>query len=198
MKTVALSLMLLLAGCASTAPLQGSFDYSKEPDPRQSEYVIGPADSLSITVWKNPDLSREVIVRPDGTITLPLLGDVRASGKTPSQLKAEIATQVARFVRDEGAAVTVAVNAVNSYHFTITGQVERPGVFTSTRYMTVVDAMQLAGGPNRFASPEGTQIIRRDPVKGTRVIPINYPEVLAGKDTRANIVLLAGDQVMVP
>jgi polysaccharide biosynthesis/export protein len=198
MRIAALALMMVLTGCASTAPQHGSYDYSKEPDPRQSEYVIGPADSLSITVWKNPDISRDVVVRPDGTITLPLLGDIHAAGKTPSQLKAEIGKQVARFVRDEGAAVTVAVNAVNSYSFTITGRVERPGVFTSTRYMTVLDAIQLAGGPSRFASPEGTQIIRRDPVQGTRVIPINYPAVLAGTDARANIVLLAGDQVMVP
>jgi polysaccharide export outer membrane protein len=198
MKIQALAMTLLLTGCASTTPSQGSFDYSKEPDPRQSEYVIGPADSLSITVWKNPDLSRDVIVRPDGTITLPLLGDIRAAGKTPSQLKAEIAKQVGKFVRDEGAAVTVAVNAVNSYSFTVTGKVERPGVFTSTRYMTVLDAIQLAGGPSRFASPEGTQIIRRDSARGTRVIPINYPALVAGTDTRANIVLLSGDQVMVP
>jgi polysaccharide biosynthesis/export protein len=198
MRIVALPLLMVLAGCASTSAQHGSYDYSKEPDPRQAEYVIGPADSLSITVWKNPDLSRDVIVRPDGTITLPLLGDIRAAGTTPSQLKAEIAKQVARFVRDEGAVVTVAVNAVNSYSFTITGHVERPGVFTSTRYLTVLDAIQLAGGPNRFASPEGTQIIRRDPAKGTRVIPINYPALLAGTDAKANIVLLAGDQVMVP
>jgi polysaccharide export outer membrane protein len=198
MKILALALTMMFAACASSGPTQNSFDYSKEPDPRQSEYVIGPADSLSITVWKNPDLSRDVVVRPDGTITLPLLGDIRAAGKTPSQLKAEIAKQVGKFVRDEGAAVTVAVNAVNSYSFSVTGKVERPGVFTSTRYMTVLDAIQLAGGPSRFASPEGTQIIRRDAAKGTRVIPINYLAVLAGTDARANIVLLAGDQVMVP
>ena len=188
---------MLLVACASTAPQHG-YDYSKEPDPRRAEYVIGAADSLSITVWKNPDVSRDVVVRPDGTITLPLIGDIQAAGKTPSQLKIEIAKQVGKFVRDEGMVVTVAVHAVNSYSFTIPGNVERPGVFSTQRYMTVLDAIQLAGGPNRFASPEGTQIIRRDPTVGTRVIPINYPAVLAGTETQANVVLLAGDQVTVP
>ena len=197
MKTTIPALVLLLAGCASTAPQRG-FDYSKEPDPRGAEYVIGVADSLSITVWKTPEFSRDVVVRPDGTITLPLLGDIHADGKTPSQLRAEIATQLAKFVRDEGAVVTVAVNAVNSYSFTVSGNVERPGVFSAPRYVTVLDAIQLAGGPSRFASPEGTQLVRRDKAGKVRVIPINYPKVLEGAEPQANLVLLAGDQIQVP
>jgi polysaccharide export outer membrane protein len=197
MKKTITVLSLLLGACAST-PSGPAFDYSKEPDPRRAEYVIGVADSLSITVWKTPDLSRDVVVRPDGTITLPLVGDLKADGKTPSRLRAEITKELAKFVKDEGAVVTVAVNAVNSYNFTVSGNVERPGVFSATRYMTVLDAIQLAGGPSRFASPEGTQLVRRDPAGKVRAIPINYPRVLDGTEPQANLVLLAGDQVQVP
>jgi polysaccharide export outer membrane protein len=197
MKRVAAALPLLLAACASAGSFQ-AVDYAKEPDPRKSEYVIGVADSLSITVWKTPEMSRDVVVRPDGTITLPLLGDIRADGKTPTQLRTEIAKQLSKFVRDEGAVVTVAVVAANSYSFTVFGNVERPGVFSSPRYVTVLEAVQLAGGPSRFASPEGTQIIRRDSAGKVRIIPVNYTRVLDGTESQANLVLLAGDQIQVP
>jgi polysaccharide export outer membrane protein len=188
---------LLLGACAS-GPRQHDYDYSKEPDPRRSEYVIGVADQLSILVWKYPDISREVTVRPDGTITLPLIGDLTADGRTPSQLKGDIAKQLAKYIRDDNASVTVAVTAVNSYSFTVSGAVEKPGVFSSNKYVTVLDAMQLAGGPTRFGNPRDTQIMRRDKKGALRVIPIDYPAVLDGSRPAANVVLLAGDQVYVP
>jgi polysaccharide export outer membrane protein len=189
------ALLLLLGACASAAV---RYDYSKEPDPRKNEYVIGVSDRLSITVWKSADLSREAVVRPDGTITMPLIGDLIADGRTPSELRAEIAKQLARYVRDEGAVVTVAVTGVNSYSFTVGGNVEHPGVFTSQRYVTVLEAMQMAGGPNRFASPAETKLYRRDRAGHLRVIPIDYPRVLAGTQPEANLALLAGDQLLVP
>lgn len=189
-------LLLVLASCAAT--VQNNHDYSKEPDPRKTEYVIGVADQLSILVWKNPDLSRDVTVRPDGTITLPLIGDLRADGLTPTQLKNEITTQIAKYVRGESASITVAVTAVNSYSFTVSGSVERPGVFSSPKYMTVLDAIQLAGGPTRYASPAGTQLMRRDREGRLRIIPINYPRVLDGTEPQENLVLLAGDRLHVP
>lgn len=189
--------LLVLASCATAATVH-NYDYSKEPDPRRTEYVIGVADQLSILIWKNPDLSREVTVRPDGTITLALIGDLRADGLTPTQLKNEITTRLAKYVRDEGASITVAVTAVNSYSFTVSGSVERPGVFTFPKYMTVLDAIQLAGGATRFASPERTQLMRRDRDGKLRIIPINYPRVLDGTEPQANLVLLSGDQLHVP
>jgi polysaccharide biosynthesis/export protein len=190
--------LLLLAACATSS--QGpSYDYSREPDPRKSEYVIGVADQLSILVWKYPEFSRDVTVRPDGTITLPLIGDLRADGKPPSQLKAEIVKQLGKFVRDESAVVTVSVSASNSYNFTVSGNVERPGLFSANRYLTVLEGIQLAGGPNRFASPQNTQITRRDRQTGAvRTIPVDYAGVLDGSRPSANVVLLAGDQVFVP
>ena len=198
MKKALLLLILLPVACATTGHPVSAYDYSREPDPRRSEYVIGVADVLSILVWKYPDLSRDVTVRPDGTITLPLIGDLTANGRTPSQLKAEVVAQLAKYVRDESAVVTVAVTTVNSYGFTVSGAVERPGVFSSNKYVTVLEAIQLAGGPNRFANPRATQIMRRDKAGTLHIIPIDYQAVLDGSRPEANLALLAGDQVYVP
>ena len=195
MRTVLAFLFAILSACASG---RSGYDYRKEPDPRRSEYVIGVADRLSVLVWKNPELSREVTVRPDGTITVPLVGDIAAEGLTPSALKDEISRQLARYVRDEGAVVTVVVAEVNSYSFTVMGNVEKPGVFTAKKYMTVLEAIQLAGGPSRFASTSDMKLIRTDRKGKQRTIPINYPAVLDGSQPEANLALLAGDQLYVP
>jgi polysaccharide biosynthesis/export protein len=186
---------LSLCACGA-APVV--YDYSREPDPRKSEYVIGVSDRLAIKVWKNPDLSTEAIVRPDGTITLPLLGDLHAAGRTPTTLRADIQKLLGNYIRDESAVVTVAITAVLSYSFTVSGNVEHPGVFTSEKYVTVVDAVQLAGGINRYGSAEQTQILRPGKDGKMRVIPIDFPAVQAGKQPEANIALVAGDRVFVP
>jgi polysaccharide biosynthesis/export protein len=189
-------LLVFLGACGGS--VRYDYDYSKEPDPRRSEYVIGVADHLTIRVWKNPDLSTEATVRPDGTITMPLLGDLAADGKTPTQLKDEITKQLGKFVRDEGAVVTIAVTGVNSYNFTVAGNVEKAGVYTSQKYVTVLEAMQLAGGPNRFASAKETKLFRKDKKGATRIIPINYPAVLDGSQPDGNLALISGDQLYVP
>ncbi len=194
MKIVLPALIALLGACAA----HRAYDYLKEPDPRRSEYVIGASDRLSIQVWKSPDLSRDVTVRPDGTITLPLIGDLAAEGRTPSELKGEISSRLAKFVRDESAVVTIAVVEVNSYTFTVSGNVEKPGVFTSRRYVTVLEAIQMAGGLNRFASPGDTRLLRRGPGGTVRIIPIDYPSALEGSRPEANLALMAGDQLYVP
>ena len=195
MKKALPALLATLTACASA---RYDYDYAKEPDPRQSEYVIGVADSLSIRVWKNPELSAEVTVRPDGTITVPLIGDLHADGLTPSQLKTVLVRQLAKYVRDESAVVTIAVTGVNSYSFTVIGNVTTPGVFTSRKYVTVLEAMQLAGGPNRFASPKETRLLRRNRGGELRTIPINYSAIIDGTQPQANLVLLPGDQIYVP
>jgi polysaccharide export outer membrane protein len=194
MRRVLPALAAILGACAA----HHNFDYLKEPDPRRSEYVIGSSDRLSVLVWKSPDLSRDVTVRPDGTITLPLIGDLAAEGLTPSQLKGEIAKRLAKFVRDESAVVTIAVVEVNSYTFTVSGNVEKPGVFTSRKYVTVLEAVQMAGGLNRFASASETKLMRRGTEGKLRIIPIDYPAVLDGSRPEANLALMAGDQLYVP
>ena len=175
------------------------YNYANEPDPRKAEFVLGPSDVLHVNVWKNPDLSGETVVRPDGTITLPLVGDIRASGRTSSEVRQEVTERLKAFIKDDSAVVTVAVTAINSYRFTIAGNIDRPGTYTSSHYVTVSEALALAGGPNRYADPEDTVVIRTDGQKGsTRRIPIDYPAMQSGKRPEQNIALLSGDVIYVP
>jgi len=189
---------MIVVGSACPATHQAPFDYASEPDPRKQEYVLGPSDVLRILVWRNPELSGDATVRPDGTVSLPLVGDVRAAGRTPGQLRVELAQRLAAFIKDEAATVTVVVSGINSYRFVVSGNVEHPGAFTPTHYVTVVEAMALAGGPSRFGNPENTVIIRSDAVKGMRRIPIDYLAILNGTHPEQNLTLVAGDTLYVP
>jgi polysaccharide biosynthesis/export protein len=185
-----------VTGCATVHP---PYDYASEPDPRKHDFVLGPSDVLRISVWHNPDLSADPIVRPDGTITMPLIGDLRAAGMTPTQIRQQIEQRLKTFVKDEAAIVTVAVTAINSYRFTLTGNVEKAGAYTTNHYVTVLEALTLAGGPNRFASPERTIILRAGQAgEAPRRIPVDYPQILSGQRPEENLVLLAGDNVYVP
>ena len=184
-----------LSACKTVHPY---YDYASEPDPRRQEFALGPADVLKVNVWKNPDLSGDATVRPDGTISLPLLGEIRAAGRTPRELQADIAQKLAAFVKDESATVTVTVAAINSYRFVVLGNVEHGGSFTANHYTTVTEAVALAGGPNRFADVEQMVIIRQDPQKGVKRIPIDYTAILNGSRPDENLPLLPGDTVYVP
>src|SRR2546421_8639980 len=128
--------LFLVAACGPAT----NYDYSKEPDPRKHDFIIGPADVLKITVWKNPELSTDAHVRPDGTITMPLIGDVQAANRTPKDLKSEITRRLASYIRDEASVVSIAVTEVNSYRFTISGNVERAGIFSAKYYVTINEA----------------------------------------------------------
>ncbi|MBW2731285.1 MAG: polysaccharide biosynthesis/export family protein [Deltaproteobacteria bacterium] len=190
-------LVTLLAGCPHTLP---AYDYSKEPDPRKggAAFKLGPGDQVAITVWRNSDLTTNATVRPDGIITMPLIGDIRAAGRTPSGLRKEISRRLSGFIKDQVVTVTVAVTNVISYRFTVSGNVARPGLFTSSRYVTVQEAVAMAGGPTRFAEPIKTVIVRQGKGGKTRRIPVNYPFVVSGKSPQMNLVLLRGDVVHVP
>lgn len=185
---------MLASACGSPA---ANYDYTKEYDPRAHEYVIGSGDQLQINVWQNNDLSTQALVRPDGTITMPLVGDLQVSGKTPSQVKAEITTKLAQYVKDN-AVVTVAVTNVQSYRFTVTGQVQTPGTFEKNYYVTVAEAIALAGGPTRFASTRKVELLRVASDGKTRRIPIDYDDIENRKRPEANLTLVAGDTVFVP
>jgi len=182
-------------GCATVPP---HFDYAKEPDPRRQEYVLGPSDVLRISVWHDNDLSGEAVVRPDGAISLPLIGDLRAAGRTPEQVRVEITQRLGTFIKDQAAVVTVMVAQINSYRFTVSGNCEHPGAFSPNHYVSVSEAMVMAGGPNRYGTPEEVVIIRPDPGHPPRRIPINYPSILSGIHPEQDLVLLAGDNVYVP
>jgi polysaccharide export outer membrane protein len=189
------ALSLATVGCPSRPP---NYPYEKEPDPRRSEYVVGVADALRVSVWKNPELNTEIAVRPDGTITMPLIGDVKADGLTPSQLKAELKRRLGTYIKEDDAVVTVAVTAVNSYSVTVAGNVQTPGKFNSNSYLTVSEAVALAGGPTRFATPSDTIIVRQGPRGTSRRIPVNYEQILEGQFLQQNLVLHRGDQVFIP
>lgn len=191
-RRVLLSLALAACtGCSSSVP---PYDYKVEPDPRGSEFVIGPLDQLAVRVWKNQDLSAEVTVRPDGIITLPLIGDVRAAGRTPSDLQKEVAKRLSDFIRDEETLVSVGITAVNSYTFTVIGSVEHAGYYPAKTYVTVVEAIAMAGGPNRFAG-SWAYIVRGKPA---RRIPIDLTRATSSEHADENLVVLRGDLIVVP
>jgi polysaccharide export outer membrane protein len=182
-------------GCTTPRPF---YDYAKEPDPRTGGYLLGPADVVHVSVWKNADLTVDATVRPDGSITLPLLGDIPAAGRTTEQVRDAIVAKLSAFIKDETATVTVTLTTVASYRFLVSGNVEHGGVFLSTHYVTVSEAMALAGGPNKFASPEQTVIIREDAQRGVKRIPIDYPAILAGTHPEQDLALFSGDLIYVP
>lgn len=185
--------MLSLAGC----PARGrSYNYKAEPDPRNTEYVVGPSDVLNISVWGHSDLTSSARVRPDGTITMPLAGDIKAAGKTANQVKEMVMKRLAAFIST--AKVTVAVTEVNSYRFTVSGNIARGGIFSPRRYITISEAIAMAGGPNRFASPEKTTLIRTTEDGKVKRIPIDYKSISKGNKLEQNIVILRGDTIYVP
>ena len=164
-------------------------------DPRRAPYVIGVSDVVRITVWKDESLSTDAIVRPDGTITMPLVGEIRAAGRTAAEVQNDATPRLSAFVKD--AVLTVSVVEVNSYQFTVDGSVERPGLFSSRSYLTVSQALALAGGPTRYASTRDIVIVRtRNGVR--QRIPIDYDAILSGESPQQDIVILAGDAVRVP
>jgi polysaccharide biosynthesis/export protein len=181
------------AGCASS----GAFDYSQEPDPRRQEFVIGVGDVVRINVWHMPDLSVDARVRPDGTVTMPLVGDLKASGETPSALRSRLETALKEYVKDESAKVTVAISEVHSYQFTVVGKAERQGSFSAQSFVTVTEALALAGGPNRFASLSHVVLIRPSS-GGPRRIPIDLEAIYSGKRPEMNLVIMSGDMLYLP
>jgi polysaccharide export outer membrane protein len=184
---------LSLVACGARAPSARYAD--GRDDPRTQPYVIGPSDVVRVTVWKNPELSTEAVVRPDGTITLPVIGELKAAGRTAADLQKEATTRAAPLVND--VVVTVAVAEVNSYRFTVAGNVEHPGLFTSRYYVTISDAIALAGGPNRYATTDAIEIVRNGP-RGVERLRVDYDHVLAGTAPEQDVVLHAGDAVRVP
>lgn len=179
-------------GSASQAALYAD---AAQRDPRGKPYVIGVADVVRVSVWKDESLSTDAVVRPDGTITMPLVGELRAAGRTAAELQRDVAQRLTTVVKD--AAVTVSITEVNSYRFTVAGNVEHPGLFTARYYLTVSEVLALAGGPNRYAATDEVVIVRAQSGALLR-IPVNYDRILSGLSPEQDIVILAGDSVRVP
>jgi polysaccharide export outer membrane protein len=157
-------------------------------------YVIGASDVLTITVWKEPTLSGSLLVRPDGMISVPLLGDVQASGLTPLQLAYQIAVKLKKFIQDPN--VSVVLTQINSKKVYLLGEVGKKGPMEMTPGMTLLEAIASAGGLTDYANTKKIYILRDDAGKHEK-IPVHYKEALKG-DSELNLVLKSGDTIVVP
>ena len=159
------------------------------------EYRIGPEDVLHISVWKEEDLDRKVLVRPDGGISFPLAGDLQVAGRTPLEVQDEIRSRLQRYVPD--AEVTVAVDEISGYTVFVLGEVATPGQFTLGRYVNVLQALTLAGGLTPYANERDIQVLRRQ--DGREVsYGFDYRDIKRDRDLDQNITLQSGDVVVVP
>ena len=163
---------------------------------RPDAYIIGAEDVLSVYVWKETDMSKSVPVRPDGMISLPLIGEVKAAGYTPVQLQGVLADAMKKYVSDPQ--VTVVIEKVASLNFNIVGEVNKPGYYPLTRRLTVLDAIALAGGFKDFAKTKKVYILRTSANGAEQRIPFNYNEVIKGKNSQQNIDLQPRDTIVVP
>jgi len=158
-------------------------------------YTIGPEDVLEIQVWKEPDFSRQVLVRPDGKITLPLVGDILASGMNTMSLNALLTEKLEDFVSNPE--VTVIVVESHSKNFYIIGKINRPGTYPLSPNMTVLQALSVAGGLAEWADKNSIRIIRRLSGK-EEIIKFDYKKVISGKKLEQNILLKPNDTIIVP
>jgi len=158
-------------------------------------YMIQSNDVLSIFVWKEPNLTGKVTVRPDGRISFPLVQDMQASGLNPGQLKEQIEVNLKQYI--DAPNVTVIVEAIQSYRVYVTGKVNKAGAIQVEKPITVVQALALAGGTQEFASLAEIVIIRNSGEDSTRFV-FNYPEFIKGKNFSQNMSLRSGDTVIVP
>jgi len=164
--------------------------------PHDDSFVIGNDDLLAINVWKEPDISRQVPVRSDGRISLPLVGEVKAAGETPLKLEQDLAARLKNYIEEPE--VTVIVQQINSQKFNILGQVNRPGSFTLANSATVLDAIALAGGFRDFAKQKSIYVLRANADGSERRIPFNYKQVVKGQNPAQNIKLEPRDTIVVP
>ena len=187
--------MLAALGCAGI-PKALLDELSQHP----KDFVLGPEDVLEVMVWKNQDLSRQVVIRPDGMISMPLIGDVRANGLTAEQLADRISEKLREF--KESPSVSVSVKEVNSYNVYVLGEVIKPGKYQLKSYTTVLQAISLAGGFTPYASKHMMRVMRNS-ANGAGTphemrIPVNYDDIVSGTGSLGNFYLKSGDTIVVP
>lgn len=200
---IAAAIVLLVSSLGAQAQSPAA-DKSGSPEaaksgainPHDDTFKIGNDDVLAIAVWKEPDISRSLPVRPDGKISLPLIGDVQAAGMTPLKLEQEIAKRLQSYISDPE--VTVIVQQINSQKFNVLGQVAHPGTFLLVNSPTILDGIAMAGGFKDFAKQKSIFVLRQN-ADGTQTrIPFNYKDVIEGKNASQNLHLQARDTIVVP
>lgn len=166
------------------------------PEPKiDLGYRLGPEDVILVSVWKDEQLTREVVVRPDGMFSFPLVGDIQAEERTLDEIRADLAKRLTKYLPNPN--VSVAVTKVMSYKIYIIGRVNKPGEYLIGHYTDVLQALSLAGGLTPFAAENDIKVMRR--VRGEQyAIPFRYGDVRKGRDLEQNIILQRGDVVMVP
>jgi polysaccharide export outer membrane protein len=182
---------------APKAPAKADVKPTPSPAPGSEDpnYVIGAEDMLDINVWKEPDVSRVVPVRPDGKISLPLLNDVQAAGLKPTELAAQITDKLHKWYNDPQ--VTVIVTAINSRRIYVTGEVNRPGAYPMLPDMTVLQALASTGGFTLYANKSKIYVLRT--VDGKQVkLPVDYKKITNGQNPEQNVLLRPGDTIVVP
>ena len=159
------------------------------------KYQLGPEDALEITVWQEEGLQKEVLISPDGWLTFPLVGEIRAQGKTIEEVRKEITTRLKRLIPE--AVVSVSLIRIGSNKAYVIGKVNQPGEYTTGRYVSVMQILSMAGGLKQFSAGGKIKILRHD--NGREIaIPFNYDEVVEGENLSQNIILKDGDVVVVP
>jgi len=170
-------------------------NYGSSSPSSSGDYLIGKGDLLEVFVWRNEQISRRVLVRPDGKISLPLLQDIQADGLTVIQLQSEITQRFSEHI--ENPRVTVIVVEMGSYKVSVLGRVERPGVYPITGQTSLVEAIALAGGFTEWASKGNITVVTHQNGKEKKV-RVNYKKIASGKDPSQNIILKRGDIIIVP
>jgi polysaccharide export outer membrane protein len=199
---------LIVAGCIACSLSAGRVTFAQQNLPNgvsstaapvgitpPADYIIGPSDQLSIVFWREKELSADVLVRPDGKISLPLLNDVQAGGLTPEQLRVKVTEAAERFVEDPNA--TVVVRQINSRKVFITGEVEKPGEYALAAPTTVLQLIAMAGGLKEYADKEKIVVLRTESGREL-AFKFNYQQVIRQRSPQQNIVLKPGDTVVVP
>ena len=192
--------LLVLAGCASGGTELPPATFVAMQEGPGEEYIIGPLDELQIFVWRNPELGGKVQVRPDGRITIPLVKDMPAVGKTPSMLEEDIRLQLSQYIEDP--LVSVIVNefaGTFSQQIRIVGATEQPASLPYRANMTVLDAMIAVGGLSEFAAGNRAKLIRFDKQLGRqREYALRLTDLLKRGDSKANVLLQPGDVIIIP
>ena len=187
--------LVLLATVGGLSVLGGEITTAAMASQVDPEYRLGAEDVMLISVWKDEQLTREVVVRPDGMFSFPLIGDVQAEDRTVDQIRTDLVQRLTKYIPN--ANVSVAVTKVVSYKVYVVGRVNKPGEYLIGHYTDVLQALSLAGGLTPFAAENDIKVMRRVG-REQHAIPFRYGDIRKGRELEQNIVLQRGDVVMVP
>jgi polysaccharide biosynthesis/export protein len=187
------AVLALLAGCP---PTPVSYDYTALPNPTLVPYRLQSGDVVHVRVFRNDNITGNYQIRPDGNISLPLAGEVRARGLTIAEVRVAVIAGLKKYIEDAEGMTSATIEQVRGISYSVIGEVTRPGMFDSTRFVTLLDALAQAGGLTPYAQPEALYVLRRQEGGQQLKIPVSYSQTI--KETARNFYILSGDVVVVP